>query len=58
MVHQSILAMEERIVALEEKDVLTESHRQSVIQISKMLETMCAELKGYHYEIVTAIETD
>ena len=58
MVHRSILATEERIAALEEKDVLTESHRQSVIRISKMLETMCAELKGYHYEIVAGVETD
>ena len=58
MVHRSILATEDRIAALEEKEVLTESHKQSVIRISKMLETMCAELKGYHYEIVAGVETD
>ena len=47
MVHRSILNVEERIVALEGKDVLTDSHRQSVIRISKMLETMCVD-RGQH----------
>ena len=58
MVHRSILCMEERIVALEAKNVLTDSHQQSVIRISKMLETMCCEFKAYHYEIVVSLESD
>ena len=58
MVHRSILATKERIAALEAKDVLTDPHRHSVICISKMLETMCAELKVYHYEIVVGVESD
>ena len=58
MVHQTILAMEKRIVTLEGKDVLSESYRRSVIRISKMLETICAELQRYHYEIVVAIQTE
>ena len=56
MVHHSILNMEERIAALEECDVMTESRKQSVIRISKMLETMCSEFKAYHYEIVAGLE--
>ena len=58
MVHQSILATEERIAALLAKDVLNDSHRQSVIRISTMLKTMCTKLKGHHYEIVAGIRTD
>ena len=50
--------MEELIDALEGKDVLTDSQMQSVIQISKMLETMCSEFKAYHYEIVAGLESD
>ena len=56
VVHLSILGMEERIVALEARDILTDSHRQAVIHISKMLETMCTEFKAYHYEIVAGLE--
>ena len=57
MVHHSILVMEERIGALEawDTDQLT---RQSVIHISKMLETVCSKFKIYHYENVAALETD
>ena len=40
MAHFSIPNVEERIVALEEKDKLTESKRPSIIRISKMLESM------------------
>ena len=58
MVHQSILVTEERIAALEAKDMLTDSHRQSVICISKMLETMYTESKVYHCEILAGIESD
>ena len=58
LVHHSILNMEDRIVALEAKDVLTDAHKQSVMRISKMLETMCSEFKAYHYEIVAGLETD
>ena len=56
LVHHSI--MEERTATLEMKEVLTDSHRQSVMQISKMLESMCSEFKAYHYKIVTRLETD
>ena len=45
LVHHSILNMEQRIAALEEKEVLTDSHRQSVMRISKMLEGMCSVFK-------------
>ena len=58
LVHHSILNMEERIAALEKHDVLTDAHKQSVMRISKMLETMCGEFKVYHYEIVASIESD
>ena len=58
MIHQSILNMERQIVALEEKEVLIESHRQTALRISKMLESMCTEFQTYHYEIVDSIETD
>ena len=54
LVHRSILNMEER----ETKNVLTELHRQAVMRIRKMLETMCSEFKGYHYEIVAGLELD
>ena len=47
MGHRSILGMDERIVALEARDVLTDSHQQAVICISKMLEIMCTEFKAY-----------
>ena len=46
MVHHSILGMEGRIETLEAKEVLTDSHRHSVICICKMLETICGEIKG------------
>lgn len=60
MVHYSILSKEKQIVALEAKDVLTESHRQSVTSmcISKMLETMCSEFKTYHSVIMASLETN
>ena len=60
MVQDSTLGMEERIAALEAKDVLTNSHWQSVICISKMLETtgMWNKFKDYNYKIVAAIEMD
>ena len=58
MIHQSILNMERQIVALEGKELLTESHRQTALRISKMLESMCSEFQAYHYEIVDNIETD
>ena len=56
--HHSILNMEDRIVALEGKDVLTDAHKQSVIRISKMLETMSSEFKAYRNEIVASLKTD
>ena len=46
LVHHSILNMEDRIVTLEGKNVLTSTHKQSVVRISKTLETMCSEFKG------------
>ena len=58
LVHHSILNMEERIATLEAKEPLTDSHRQAVMRISKMLESMCSEFKAYHYEIVASLETD
>ena len=58
MVYRSILGMEERIAALLANDVLTDSHRLSVISISKLLETMCSKFKAYPYEIVASIESD
>ena len=58
LVHLSILNMEEQIVSLQEKDMMTDSHRQSVMQISKMLETMCSKFKAYHYKIVASLESD
>ena len=56
--HYSILNIEERIAVLEKHDALTDAHKQSVMRISKMLETMCGEFKVYHYEIVAGIESD
>ena len=50
--------MEVQFVALEAKDVLTDSHRKSVMWISKMLETMCSKFKAYYYEIVADLESD
>ena len=47
MVHHLILAMEEKVAALEAKELLTESHQQLVIHISKMLEIMCSKFKAY-----------
>ena len=58
MVHCTILGMEERIVALEAKEVLTDWHQQVVIHIGKILERMCSEFKAYHDEIVASIESD
>ena len=58
MVHHSIFCMEERIIKLEVKHVLTESHQQLVIRINKMLETMCSEFKAYHYEIMVSLKTN
>ena len=58
LVHRSILNMEGRIATLEAKEPLTDSHRQAVLRISKMLESMCSEFKAYHYEIVASLETD
>ena len=58
VVHHSILNMEERIATLEAKEALTDSHRQSVMQNSKMLQSMYSEFKVYHYEIVASLETD
>ena len=58
MVHHFMLNMEERIGALEGKDILTDSHKQSVMRISKVLETMCSEFKAYHYQIVGGLESD
>ena len=56
VIHFSTLDMEEWIFALQEKDELTDSHSQSVMWISKMLETMSNEFKMYHYEIVAGLE--
>ena len=56
--HHSIQNMEDRIVALEGKDGLTDTHNNSVMRISKMLETMCSEFKAYYYKIVAGLETD
>ena len=50
--------MEERITTLEMKKVLTDLHKQSVMRVSKMLESMCSEFKAYHYKIVAGLETD
>ena len=50
--------MKDHIVVLQGKDVLTNTHKQSVMCISKMLETMCSEFRAYHYEIVAGLETD
>ena len=58
LVHHSILCMEDRIVVLEGNEVLTGAHKQSLMRISKMLETMCSEFKAYHYEIVAGREMD
>ena len=38
--------------------MLTESHRQTALRISKMLESMCSEFQAYHYDIVDSIESD
>ena len=37
---------------------LTDSYRQSVMHVRKMLETMGVEFKVYHYEIVASIVPD
>ena len=37
---------------------MTDSHRQSVMRICKILESMCSEFKVYNYEIVASLETD
>ena len=58
MVHQSVLNMEDEIVTLEGRDILTDSQRQLVLRISKMFESMCSELKAHKYEIVDRLETD
>ena len=58
MVHQSVLSFERQIATSEGRDVLTESQRQTVLRISKMLESMCSEFKTYHYEIVDSLESD
>ena len=58
MVHNLILSMEERIAALEARDILTESQRQSFIRISKMQKTMCCKFKAYDYDIMASLETD
>ena len=58
LVHHSILNMEERVTVLEAKEALTDLHKQSVMRIRKMLESMCSEFKAYHYEIVASLETD
>ena len=50
--------MEERIATLEMKELLTDSRGQSVMRISKMLESMCSEFKAYPYKIVASLETD
>ena len=52
--------LEDRIGALEAKDVLTDEHKQSVMRITccKMLETVCIVFKAYHYEIVDGLETN
>ena len=47
-----------QIATLEGGKVLTESQRQTVLRISKMLESMCSEFKTYHYEIVDGLESD
>ena len=48
------LTKKERFASLEEIDILTDSNRQSVIRVSKMLERICSELKakgrGYYYQ--------
>ena len=55
LVHHSMLNMEERIATLETKEVVTDLHKQSVMRISKMLESICSEFKAYHYEIVDSL---
>ena len=50
--------MEERIVALGVKDILTDLHRLSVMQMIKMLETMRSEFKAYLCEIEAGLESD
>ena len=58
MVHRSVLSLEGQIAALEGREVLTESQRQTVLRISKMLESICSEFKTYHYEIMDSLESD
>ena len=58
MVHRSVLSLKGQIATLEGRDVLTESQRQTVLWISKMLESMCGEFKIYHYKIVDSLESD
>ena len=58
MVHRSLLSLEGQIATLEGRDVLTESQRQTVLWISKMLESMCSEFKIYHYEIMESLESN
>ena len=48
---------EDRIMALEGKDVLTDAHKQSVMRISKMLESARSEFKAYQYEIMAGLKT-
>ena len=50
-------ALLEQIGALEE-DILTDSQKQSLLWISKKLETTYKEFKAYYYEILAGLESD
>ena len=58
LVHRSMLSLNGQIATLEGRELLTESQSQTVLRISIMLESMCSELKTYHYEIVDSLELD
>ena len=57
-IHNSILKMGDQIATLEVKEALTELQKQTVLRLSKMLESMCEEFKAYHYEIIDSLETE
>ena len=60
IIHHLILSMEERIIALDVKDVLIKSYQLLVtcICISKILEIMCSKFDTYQYEIMASPEID
>ena len=56
VVHTSVTSIETKIPGWEEKEMLTEKDRQSIVRTVKCLQELNQEFKWYHYSIVEMMQ--